>query len=108
MLFKDHNLLELCLISHEGEIIKFLSKSDLPQGDKNRIAASILASVALGSRSVATLVNENLKQIILKGEKFAVYIKNMKSNVYIYVKTQPDMLKGLISLLDEIEKELGN
>ena len=82
----NQNLITICLLDSNGNISLFLSKNNVEEGEKKRLAASIMASVVLAERSIVNLIQENVKHVIIKGEHAMTIIFTTKSKDYVYIE----------------------
>ena len=101
----SNSIKELCLISEQGEILAFFSNYSINEGDKNRIATSIMASIALSTRAMNSLVNDSITSIILKGQISTAFIVFTKKNNYLYINTKT---KNSQKILTNFEKIIEN
>ena len=103
---------ELCLISPKGEIITFLSNYEIDNGDKNRIASSIMANIALGTRATKNLTENSISYISLKGKSSTGFIVFTKKNNYLYLNIRSKyplaILKSFEHTINDILTDSSN
>ena len=86
----NENIKTICLLSADGTISLFLTKNSIEEGEKKRLAASIMASVVLAERSIVNLVQEHVKHVVIKGENAVTVIFITKTNNYVYILGDSD------------------
>ena len=93
------------ILSPEGKISNYFSKISIDDGEKNRITASFLATIALADRTTNSLIQENTKNVVIKGDKSSVFIKFIEKN------NVPNYLCLLIEKgidIEEINQKISN
>lgn len=86
----NQNIQKICLLNSDGSFSHFLTRIDVDDGEKKRLAASIMASVVLAERSIFNLVQENVNQVVIKSENNITLIFTTKQNNYLYVLADND------------------
>jgi predicted regulator of Ras-like GTPase activity (Roadblock/LC7/MglB family) len=102
-LVKDNSSIgELCLMSSEGDLIEFITSYSINEAEKNRIAASIMASIALSTRVISNLVRKEIKYINLKSNAISIIIIFTKNQNYLYIKTKTKHTSKVLKSINKI------
>ncbi len=82
----NENIKTICLLKGDGNISLYLTKQiESDEGEKKRLAASIMASIVLAERSIINLVQEHVKHVVIKGENAITIIFMTKAGNYVYI-----------------------
>ena len=104
-LYSQHSnaINELCLISNEGKIIEFFSDNEV---EKDRIATSIMATIALSTRAMKNLSKEKIKLITLKGDSSSIITVFTRNNRYLYINIKTKNLKKVLKDFEAIMEQV--
>lgn len=96
---KYQNIITICLLKQDGNFSAFFTKKNIDEGEKKRLAASIMASVVLAERSIINLVQEHVKHVIIKAENNITIILITNLDNYLYILADIDFdYKNIITM----------
>lgn len=90
-LFREHQKIQtICLLQSDGNFSLFLTKKNVDEGEKKRLAASIMASIVLANRSIVNLVQEQVRHVTIETEQTNTIIFNTNKGNYLYIQSESD------------------
>ena len=90
-LFRENQkILTICLLQTDGNFSVFLTKKNIDEGEKKRLAASIMASVVLANRSIVNLVQEQVRHVTIETEQKNTVILITNKGNYLYIQAERD------------------
>lgn len=105
-LLENSQMLELCLISKNGEILEFASRFPIDSGEKNRNSASIMACVALSSRLIKNLGKSGIKHLKINGDNSTVYIYYTSKKNVLFLRLRKEVYSNVEIEKNKIKKNI--
>lgn len=95
---KDEKIQSICLLKADGNFSLFLTKKPFDEGEKKRLAASIMASFVLAERSIVNIVQEHVKHVVIKSVNSLTVVFLTNQDNYLYIVADKDFqLNELLS-----------